>query len=962
MTHARRALVLLVLLILPALLFAQVQVEPAIFVENDDEAVKLSVGRVEVETRILGSVAETSMTIVFGNPLDRVLAGDLYVPLPSGATVSGYALDVEGVMVDGVVVDRDRGREVFEEITRQGVDPGLVEWTQGNVFKTRVFPIPARGSRTIRIRYISDLNRRGSELLYRLPLAFPDRVPQFRIRVEVVRATVEPEVREGGLANFSFETWSDSFVAETTGRNADLSRDLVVALPEARLVGAAVESDGEESYFLIRLERGDEPAAPVGEIDEIALYWDASRSRRDDDNAGLIALLEDYLSRLGSASVRLTVFRDSAEDMGRFTVAGGRSRELSATLRSLAYDGATQPGSLPVPAASTDMVLLVTDGIATFGDRSYPASRAPVFVLAPGGEGNEPPLAALARATGGAFFNLDRVEPRAVLDGLGRAAVRVLDVRTTSGSVSDLAIRDLGDAFAVAGRLQSRNADVVVELGVAGGSSVQRRVRLDPAPETTGRLLAGYWAQTRLNELLADQTGNAEEIRALGRDFGLVTPGTSLIVLESLDQYVDYRIPPPRSLPEMRREYFVRIAELDGEKEDEKEARLEAVLADWQRRVEWWETDHAGDFQAPEPEPENPSPLAESGIDDETSYEEPDDSFGRATGGASPSMLAQDAPAESDAASGEGAEGLTVAATTELIPWDPDTPYLRELESLPRRDRYGRYLELADEWASAPAFFLDVGDLFFDEGEQALALRIWSNLAEIELENPGLLRVLAHRLDQAGSVAAASGVFRQVLSMRPEEPQSYRDLALVLARIEEYTEAIELLWEVVVGDWDGRFPEITNTALMEMNNLIPRARRSGMRVPTVDERFVRELEVDLRVVLTWDADLTDMDLWVTSPTGERIYYGHPRGAAGEYLSRDYVSGYGPEEYFIRDADKGSYRVQANYFGSRAVTLAGSVTLQVEIFTNYGRPDEERKAVTFRLRGSGETVDIGSVSF
>jgi len=93
----------------------------------------------------------------FANPYDRVLHGDLYFPLSEGATISGCALDIDGKLIDGVAVEKHKGREVFEQIVRQNIDPGLIEWTKGNNFKTRVFPIPAKGTRTIRVRYVTEL-------------------------------------------------------------------------------------------------------------------------------------------------------------------------------------------------------------------------------------------------------------------------------------------------------------------------------------------------------------------------------------------------------------------------------------------------------------------------------------------------------------------------------------------------------------------------------------------------------------------------------------------------------------------------------------------------------------------------------------------------------------------------------------------------------------------------------------
>jgi hypothetical protein len=173
-----------VLLLASAVLLQAQDRPPTLLMEGTGGASKaesLPITAVTVEARVFGPVAETRMTMVFSNPHSRALAGDLYFPLPEGATVSGYALDIEGTMVDGVVVEKDKGRQVFEKTVRQGVDPGLVELTKGNNFKTRVFPIPARGKRTVMVRYVTDVVETGGSPLYQLPLRFPNELDSFSL-------------------------------------------------------------------------------------------------------------------------------------------------------------------------------------------------------------------------------------------------------------------------------------------------------------------------------------------------------------------------------------------------------------------------------------------------------------------------------------------------------------------------------------------------------------------------------------------------------------------------------------------------------------------------------------------------------------------------------------------------------------------------------------------------------------
>jgi hypothetical protein len=138
--------------------------------EEDTNTMCLAISKVDVAVQISGCLAETRMTMVFQNDGDQNLEGDLYFPLPEGATVSGYALDVNDVMVDGVAAPKLKARQVFETLKRRAIDPGLVEWTQGNIFKTRVFPILAKKSRTIRVSYVSALGRLENRDIYQLPL------------------------------------------------------------------------------------------------------------------------------------------------------------------------------------------------------------------------------------------------------------------------------------------------------------------------------------------------------------------------------------------------------------------------------------------------------------------------------------------------------------------------------------------------------------------------------------------------------------------------------------------------------------------------------------------------------------------------------------------------------------------------------------------------------------------------
>ncbi len=127
----------------------------------------LRLRRFDVSVEVRGAVAEMVVDAAFANPTAETLEGEFRLTLPAGAVVTGYALDIRGTMVDGVLVDRPRAKAGYDARVRRGVDPGLAEVTPDNVFTTSVHPIPPGAGRRIRVRFVAPLGTDG----LRLPLA-----------------------------------------------------------------------------------------------------------------------------------------------------------------------------------------------------------------------------------------------------------------------------------------------------------------------------------------------------------------------------------------------------------------------------------------------------------------------------------------------------------------------------------------------------------------------------------------------------------------------------------------------------------------------------------------------------------------------------------------------------------------------------------------------------------------------
>ncbi len=978
---------------------------PAMFDESGDKANPLELSSVKIEAQIQGYAARSRVTMVFYNPTSRPVAGNLYFPLPAQATISGYALDIQGSMVDGVAVERDTARQTYNTIMARGIDPGLVEWSKGNVFKTRVFPVPARGSRSVRVEFTSPIDASPSGALYLIPLNYRSKLKNFSIDIEVLDTKAKPLIRETSLAGMDFLSWKSGFRARSELANASVAQDLIIALPPVASDPVTVERgrDGKlyAAWYGLRSEllaKAGPPPAKDAAPKRLSLYWDASLSRNASDHKRIRDTLVAYFARFPKAAIQvsLIVFRDLPEAPRNFNISGGRADELLQYLAAIPYDGATRFLELPKAAAGSDLAILVSDGLSSLGAAAFDPG-VPLFALSVEQSFDAARLEAMAQASGGALIRVDKAQDAALR--IGSATFRFQGIEILEGktaSVIPMASTALsgavsGDLVGVIGIVEGKSAKLNLRFGYGAATSLKVPVSWAdpgvegesiPAESFQGRAIhEGLWGSSELARLMvlpdADSPQIQGQIEALGRDYNLVTPRTSLLVLESLEQYLEFRIRPPQSLAAMRADYDRSLTALEKDQKKERESAIEKLVTLWNERRAWWEKkfDYPPNFRYAE----KSDKKSAEGFGGEAASEESvmrdveRPSVARAQSGAGASDSEADFAADSDALTPKAeSAGESSAPSISIQAWKPDTPYLKRLDGASggksgqisdalMREAYDIYLAERPAYLNSPGFYLDVGDWFERAGRPALAARIWSNLAELELESPNLLRVLAKRLSQDGMYARARDIFREVALMRPEEPHSFRDLALVLDRLGEHAEAVDLLYKVALGSYP-QWPEIELIALNELNAALARAAAAGQKHGAIDPRLVKLLDADLRIVMGWDTDLSDMDLWVIEPSDEKAYYGHRQTTIGGLVSRDITAGYGPEEYSLRKAMKGVYTVKVHYYGNRNPEVSGTVTVNVEVITDWGRKNEKRKPLTLRLTGQSDTYLVGEISF
>ena len=446
---------------------------PVLRVEGAEQPVRIESLRVDVE--VAGGAAATTVQMVFFNPNQRILEGKLQFPLAPGQVVAGFALDVDGKLRAAVPVEKARAQQVFEDIARRRVDPGLLQTTIGNNYELRIYPLLPGRTRTVELRIVEPAPSR-----LRIPLAYAERVRQFAVALRVPGATIAPELSAPAALGLRFERDpAGGFVARSLRDDAVLPKEPVVLKLATASQGAAVATAefAGERYFTLELPVSQR-TAPRPLPQSVQIVWDASGSgahRRIDRE---LALLDSYFAAVRDTSVTLVRVADVAAPQVRFEVRGGDWSALRRALETTVYDGASNLGAVRHDGVSRE-ALWFSDGLANYGAPWRLAFPVPVYAISSADSSDPAALQALADATGGRSIDLATMTREAAISALLRRGSEL-------AGLSALGARELvaQSQSAAAGRLVV--AGVLTARRCGSHAARARRERRDDDPRRAG--------------------------------------------------------------------------------------------------------------------------------------------------------------------------------------------------------------------------------------------------------------------------------------------------------------------------------------------------------------------------------------------------------------------------------------------------------------------------------------------
>jgi hypothetical protein len=560
---------------------------------------KLALTEQKVHVAISGRIARTEVEQTFYNEASEVLEGTYRFPLPADASISGLSLLVGNTWMDAEMLEKARAREIFRQIVDATIprDPALLEWEKGNIFKMKIFPIPGRGERKIRLSYTQVLPAVGDDLRYRYPIAGAssgaagEEIGEFEFTVAVDKAELPP----GGLANIATpmaqldrRELPDRVELSTRKQRFRPVHDLGVDIPlssnEQRIHSEThLDRDGQ-AYFMLALKPDLKLPASDRPV-HYAFVLDRSHSMTPELWTVARSLVQAMSSSLG-ADDRMTVLAcDAACDVapGGLAPAAQAMPAVDAFLDPQILAGASDIGGMMRSAAEAlgeantqanaganapeRVIVYLGDGNASAGelapDELYrhlqrPLAGTRVQAVALGARSDILLLDALTRSTGG---DLLRADAKDDLRGL----VRQLRLRAEVPVAREVALTlPSGLVYVHPAKLAAlRPGETVLLVGKLGGPvhgplefkatgpsgqvvSDSFQIDLEATPGAGGSRhthLPRTWAALEIDALTATQGHSArEEIIDLSRQYTVLSRYTALLVLENDAMFREFNV------------------------------------------------------------------------------------------------------------------------------------------------------------------------------------------------------------------------------------------------------------------------------------------------------------------------------------------------------------------------------------------------------------------------------------
>lgn len=547
----------------------------------------LSVKYHRVQVNILDQVAKTTIDQVFINHYSRDIEGVYIFPLPKNASISEFSMYIGDKKIEGEVLDSDQARRVYEDIVRRMKDPALLEYVGRNLFRARVYPIPANGEKRIKISYTEILKFEARLVRYLYPLntekfsaqPLEDVSVSVNIRTQIPISNVYSPSHKVSIKKLE----KNHVRAGFEGKNIKPEKDFILyySLSEDDIGLSFMNwSDAEDNYFLFLASPSF--VSPKEKVinKNIMFVLDSSGSMSGKKIVQAKEAARFVINHLDPGDMFSLIDFDDGVDFFSQKMVEVSQENIKKALRFV--ENIEDSGGTNINEALSDglkmftkgerpsYILFLTDGLPTVGVTDTAAilknisrandKKSRIFVFGIGYDVNTELLDRISSDNRGTSVYVSENDNLEVAisqyyEKMSSPLLSDITIKFSGIETKDVYPRVLPDLFKgsqllMIGRYMGEGP---VSVEVTG--NVEKKTKhfelknFMLTEDVSFNFLPRLWATRRIGYLLEEirlqsaQTELIEEVKRLGIKFGIVTPYTSFLVTEKESRLLDAAAP-----------------------------------------------------------------------------------------------------------------------------------------------------------------------------------------------------------------------------------------------------------------------------------------------------------------------------------------------------------------------------------------------------------------------------------
>ena len=535
-------------------------------------------------------IAKTFIELEYYNPQNVETEGLRYFTLRPGQVITGFQLELNGQYRDGSIEEKWKASGAYNAVVGKRIDPALLQMTFPNNYRLNIYPFAAKSSRKISITITEVLKHTGNGLLYELPMTFMDSVSALKIDVSVQGKALNPETVGGILHNYSFVKDKEAAGLHYEGTNIYPRGEVSFRIPvKKNQYHYLIESKNDSNYFSLRLLHDVPKYQYTAAGDRLAVFWDISASADLRNIDKEIHFLHSYLASNRINEVSLYTFNQELKHVANFNLPGQHFSAIRNRILNFKYGGSTDLSNIDLTKSDAGTVLIFSDAVQTRGKKDMIPGTCQVNFITSANYPDHAYMKKITEHNGGNVIDLHSFKTDSALHRLSQLENMLYEITADARPVSiDKALPIREEQLLITGR-----AEGTLQLKFGNHLRTASLYHISPTEKVAGDPTTFETIQMINQYEALQKRGTWQELLIFGLENRIVTSYTAFIVLERIEDYINYKIAPPKELEEeckaLNYVYKTNYRKKEIQRYS-KELMLDNQLAILNSKSQWWNT------------------------------------------------------------------------------------------------------------------------------------------------------------------------------------------------------------------------------------------------------------------------------------------------------------------------------------------------------------------------------------